>query len=118
MCINHWAMAFCIVLLIITGFYIGRPLTITGGETWKKFFMANVRFVHILFGLILTSLFVWRLYLAFFSRFHADWKDFFAWLDFKNAYKQIKFYTLISTQLPEKTGLYGKLYYFLHSLSY
>ena len=107
--INHWAMAVSILLLIITGFYIGRPFTIGAGETWQKFFTANVRLVHLVFGLILTVLFIWRIYLAFFSRFHADWKDFFAWLDVKNVIKQIKFYTLISTDRPEHTGLYGTL---------
>ncbi|MGA1875243.1 MAG: Ni/Fe-hydrogenase, b-type cytochrome subunit [bacterium] len=109
MCINHWAMALCIVILIITGFYIGRPFTVAAGETWKKFLMAEIRFVHLLFGLILTALMTWRIYLAFFSRFHADWKDFFAWLDLKNVFRQIRFYTLISTELPEHTGLYGTL---------
>ena len=107
--INHWSMAISILLLIITGFYIGRPFTIGAGETWQKFFTGKVRLVHLLFGLILTVLFIWRIYLAFFSRFHADWKDFFAWLDFKNVIKQIKFYMLISTEMPEHTGLYGTL---------
>ncbi|MEW6378052.1 MAG: Ni/Fe-hydrogenase, b-type cytochrome subunit [bacterium] len=109
MCINHWAMAVCIVILVISGLYIGRPLTIAAGETWQKFSMAQVRFVHLLFGFILTALLVWRAYLAFFSRFHADWKDFFAWLDLQNVYKQVKFYTLITTEMPEHTGLYGTL---------
>jgi len=109
MCINHWAMAVCIVILIISGLYIGRPLTIGAGETWQKFSMARVRFIHLLFGFILTALFVWRIYLAFFSRFHADWKDFFAWLDLKSVYHQVKFYMLITTQMPEHTGLYGTL---------
>ena len=89
MCINHWAMAIAIVILIITGFYIAEPFTVATGETWHKFLMGNIRFVHLVFGLILTVLLIWRVYLAFFSRFHADWKDFFAWLDLKNVYKQI-----------------------------
>ncbi|MEW5802697.1 MAG: Ni/Fe-hydrogenase, b-type cytochrome subunit [bacterium] len=109
MCINHWAMAVCIVILIVSGLYIGKPFTVAAGETWQKFSMADVRFVHLLFGFILTAILAWRAYLAFFSRFHADWKDFFAWLDFKNLYKQIKFYTLIDIELPEHTGLYGTL---------
>jgi Ni/Fe-hydrogenase 1 B-type cytochrome subunit len=106
--INHWAMAACIVILIISGFYIGRPLTIVSGETWQKFFMVKVGFIHLLFGFILTALFVWRAYLSFFSRFHADWKDFFAWLDFKSLNKQVRFYTLLSNDPPpEHAGLYG-----------
>jgi Ni/Fe-hydrogenase 1 B-type cytochrome subunit len=120
MCINHWAMAVAIVVLILTGFYIAEPFTAATGETWHKYLMANMRFVHLVFGFILTSLFVWRIYLAFFSCFHADWKDFFAWLNFKNTFHAIKFYTLITTDPPEHTGLYGSLqsaaYLFLLSM--
>ncbi|MGA1825199.1 MAG: Ni/Fe-hydrogenase, b-type cytochrome subunit [bacterium] len=109
MCINHWAMAISIVMLIITGFYIGRPFTVAAGETGEKFLMANMRFIHILFGLLLVTIFIWRVYLAFFSRFHADWKDFFAWLDVENLFQNIKFYALISNTPPEHTALYGTL---------
>ena len=76
--INHWAMALSIFVLIVTGFYIADPCTIYQGETVDKFFVGNMRYVHILFGIFLMFIFIWRLYLAFFSRFHADWKDFFA----------------------------------------
>ncbi|MEW5802698.1 MAG: Ni/Fe-hydrogenase, b-type cytochrome subunit [bacterium] len=107
--INHWTMAASIVILVISGLYIARPLTILGaGETWQKFSIAKVRFIHLLFGFILTSLLAWRAYLAFFSRSSADWKDFFAWLDFKSLVKQVKFYMLLSDEPPpEHSGLYG-----------
>ena len=107
--INHWAMALVIVVLIATGFYIAEPLTITRGETVDKFFMGNVRFVHNLCGIFLVFLFLWRVYLAFFSRFHADWKDFFAWTDIKTTVDQIKFYLLINKEPPAHTCLYGPL---------
>jgi len=107
--INHWAMAFSIFVLIATGFYIADPFTIASGETVDKFFMGNVRFVHILFGVFLVFIFIWRIYLAFFSTFHADWKDFFAWAKLGNFWKQIKFYLLISKEPPEHTHLYGPL---------
>ncbi len=81
--INHWAVAVSIFVLIVTGFYIADPFTISKGETVYKFFMGNVRFVHILFGVFLIFLSLWRLYLAFFSSFHADWRDFLAWTDMK-----------------------------------
>jgi Ni/Fe-hydrogenase 1 B-type cytochrome subunit len=70
--------------------------------------MGNVRFVHILFGTFLIFLSIWRLYLAFFSRFHADWRDFLAWTDMKALIEQIKFYLLIS-EYPEKKYLYGPM---------
>lgn len=106
---NHWLMAASIFILIATGFYIAAPFTVSGGETVGKFTTGNVRFWHILFGVILSFLFLWRLYLAFFSRFHADWKDFFAWTNWKNSVKQVRFYLLISKEPPEHTHLYGPL---------
>lgn len=106
--INHWCVAISIFVLIVTGFYIAEPFTISSGETVDKFFMGNVRYVHILFGTFLIFLSIWRLYLAFFSKFHADWKDFLAWTDVKALIQQIKFYMLISKH-PEKKYLYGPM---------
>ena len=106
--INHWAVAISIFMLIVTGFYIADPFTIYRGETVFKNFMGNVRFVHILFGAFLIFLAIWRLYMAFFSRFHADWRDFLAWTDLKAMVEQIKFYLLISHH-PEKKHLYGPM---------
>ena len=56
MCINHWSMAICIVILIITGFYIGVPFTIGAGETGQKFLVANVRLSHIFFGFLFGTI--------------------------------------------------------------
>ena len=89
--INHWGMVISIFTLIVTGFYIAGPFTVYEGETVKKFFMGDVRFIHILFGVFLSFIFIWRVYLAFFSKFHADWKDFFAFTDWPNTIKQLKF---------------------------
>ena len=107
--LNHWGMVLSVLLLIVTGFYIAAPFSILQGETINKFFMGNVRFVHTLFGLFLTFLFIWRVYLAFFSRFHADWKDFFAFTDWPNTIKQLKFYALISKEPAEHKYLYGPM---------
>lgn len=106
---NHWAMVGSIITLIVTGFYIALPFSIPAGETTWKFFMGNVRFVHILFGVFLVFIFVWRLYIMFFSRFHADWKDFFAWFDLRNLFQQLGFYALVTSRPPRHTRLYGPL---------
>ena len=107
--INHWGMVISIFILIATGFYIAGPFTIYEGETVKKFFMGDVRFVHILFGVFLSFIFIWRVYLAFFSKFHADWKDFFAFTDWPNTVKQLKFYALVSKEPAEHKYLYGPM---------
>jgi Ni/Fe-hydrogenase 1 B-type cytochrome subunit len=107
--INHWGMVISIFILIATGFYIAGPFTVYEGETVKKFFMGDVRFVHILFGVFLSFIFIWRVYLAFFSKFHADWKDFFAFTDWPNTIKQLKFYALVSKEPAEHKYLYGPM---------
>ena len=107
--INHWGMVISIYILIVTGFYIAGPFTVYEGETVKKFFMGDVRFVHILFGVFLSFIFIWRVYLAFFSKFHADWKDFFAFTDWPNTVKQLKFYALVSKEPAEHKYLYGPM---------
>lgn len=107
--INHWGMVISIFILIATGFYIAGPFTVSEGETVKKFFMGDVRFVHILFGVFLSFIFIWRVYLAFFSKFHADWKDFFAFTDWPNTVKQLKFYALVSKEPAEHKYLYGPM---------
>ncbi len=107
--INHWAMVVSIFVLIFTGFYTALPFTVAPGETTSKFLMGDMRFFHILFGVFLVYIFIWRIYLMFFSRFHADWKDFFAWFDLKNFFQQIKFYTLTSSRPPVYKYYYGPL---------
>lgn len=107
--INHWAMALTIFVLIGTGFLISYPITVQGGETWQKFSVGYIRFVHILFGVFLALLFVWRVYLAFFSTFKADWKDLLAFTNIPNTIQQIKFYLLIEKKGPPHTGLYGPM---------
>lgn len=107
--VNHWLMVVSIIILTVTGFYIADPYTVSSGETIDKFLMGHMRFVHLLAGFVLTFVFFWRIYLAFFSRFHADWKDFLAWTDFENLWTQLKFYLFISQKKPEHKYLYGPL---------
>lgn len=129
--VNHWLMVITILGLIVTGFYIARPfsnlspettditfhslippvLTVepVKAETFNKFFMGYARYIHLMCGMILTFVFIWRIYLMFFSRFHADWKDFLAWTDTENFWTQIKFYLLISEKRPKHNYLYGPL---------
>ena len=107
--VHHWLMALSIAILIATGWYIADPFTDSAGETVHKFLMGEMRYYHILFGVILTFLFFWRMYMGFFTRFHAEWKNFLAVADWKNLIKQVKFYLLVSKERPEHVYLYGPL---------
>lgn len=107
--VNHWLMVISIIILTLTGFYIADPYTVSPGETIDKFLMGDMRFVHLLAGFVLAFVFFWRIYLAFFSHFHADWKDFLAWTDLRNLWTQLKFYLFVSQKKPEHRYLNGPL---------
>jgi Ni/Fe-hydrogenase 1 B-type cytochrome subunit len=71
--VEHWTRVLAVAMLVLTGFYIHWPFVAGGPDSYL---MANMRFLHFVFAYVLIlGLFV-RLYLAVFSRFVADWRDF------------------------------------------
>jgi Ni/Fe-hydrogenase 1 B-type cytochrome subunit len=71
----HGVAAACIVVLLITGFYIGRPYFMTSGEASSHFLMGRVRFIHFTTAAVLVMTGIVRLYWLFagnrFERFPA-----------------------------------------------
>jgi Ni/Fe-hydrogenase 1 B-type cytochrome subunit len=58
----HWVAALCLVTLIVTGFYIGRPYFMTSGEASSHFLMGRVRFIHFLAAAVLVMTGIVRAY--------------------------------------------------------
>jgi len=73
--IDHWVRVLALVVLVFTGFYIHWPF-LPGGEPGGFAVMAWMRFAHFTAAYIFILGLVVRLYLAFNSRFDADWRDF------------------------------------------
>jgi Ni/Fe-hydrogenase 1 B-type cytochrome subunit len=71
----HWIAAACIVVLVVTGFYIGRPYFMTSGEASAHFLMGRVRFIHFTAAAVLVMTGIVRVYWLFagnrFERFPA-----------------------------------------------
>ncbi len=63
----HWVMAACMVVLGVTGYLIGSPISSSGGEASSHFFFGYVRFAHFTAGLIFAVVFAWRVIWAFFG---------------------------------------------------
>ena len=59
----HWVMAGCMVVLAITGYFIGTPPPSIGGEASEHFMLGYVRFTHFaaayLFAVTLVLRIVW-----------------------------------------------------------
>ena len=61
----HWTAAACIVVLVVTGFYIGRPYFITSGEASSHFLMGRIRFIHFTAAAVLVMTGIVRFYWLF-----------------------------------------------------
>lgn len=67
----HWINALSIVVLAITGYFIGSPLPTMPGEASDHFLMGYIRFAHFTAGYILAVGLVGRIYWAFVGNHHA-----------------------------------------------
>jgi Ni/Fe-hydrogenase b-type cytochrome subunit len=73
----HWLAAGSIVVLIATGFYIGRPYFMTGGEASEHFLMGRVRFAHFAAAAVLVGTAVVRVYWLFAGNRYERWPALF-----------------------------------------
>ncbi len=101
----HWAAALSIVVLVVTGFYIGKPYFITHGEASAHFLMGWMRFLHFAAAGVFVATAIVRVYWLFAGNQFERWKALFPVRkqDWINLAKQVKFYLMIQ---PEKAPHY------------
>jgi len=61
----HWVMAACMMVLFVTGYFIGSPPPAFAGEASSHFFFGYIRFAHFAAGLTFAVVFAWRVVWAF-----------------------------------------------------
>ncbi len=101
----HWTAAICLVVLTVTGLYIGKPYFMTGGEASAHFLMGRVRFVHFVAAALLVMTAIVRTYWLFMGNRYERLPALFPVRprDWKNLVQMVKFYLMIR---PEKAPLY------------
>ncbi|MDF1588371.1 MAG: Ni/Fe-hydrogenase, b-type cytochrome subunit [Gammaproteobacteria bacterium] len=67
----HWINALAIIILAVTGYFIGSPLPTMSGEASDHYLMGYIRFSHFSAGYIVLIGFIFRLYWAFVGNKHA-----------------------------------------------
>ncbi len=67
----HWINAAAILVLALTGYFIGKPLPTMPGEASANFLMGYIRFAHFTAGYVLTIGFLFRFYWSFVGNHHA-----------------------------------------------
>lgn len=80
----HWVNALAIVVLAVTGYFIGQPLPTVSGEASSRYVMGYIRFAHFAAGYVLAVGLLGRLYWAFVGNHHA--RELFTLPVFSGAY--------------------------------
>lgn len=93
----HWAAALSLLVLVVTGFYIGKPYFMTSGEASSHFLMGWMRFLHFAAAGVLVATAIIRLYWMLAGNKFERWRALFPIKrqDWVNLWKQVKFYLLI-----------------------
>ncbi len=67
----HWVNAAAILVLMVTGYFIGSPLPSVTGEASDHFLLGYIRFTHFAAGQVLAVFFLTRIVWAFFGNHHS-----------------------------------------------
>ncbi|ASW04020.1 MULTISPECIES: Ni/Fe-hydrogenase, b-type cytochrome subunit [Paraburkholderia] len=103
----HWINAAAIVVLAVTGYFIGSPIATRPGEASANFMMGYIRFAHFSAAYIFTIGMLGRVYWAFVGNKHA--RELFHVPIFTRAYwsdlaSMLRWYGFISKRPNRYTG--------------
>ncbi len=73
----HWVAAICVVVLVVTGLYIGRPYFMTSPGEQSPFIMGWMRFGHFAAAAVLVATGIVRVYWLIAGNKYESWKALF-----------------------------------------
>ena len=103
--LNHWTNVFCIVVLSVTGFFIGTPFSI--GQSASDFSMGWIRFIHFTAAYLFTVSVMSRVIWAFIGNKYSGWREFFPLATAEGREKSVKmlrYYLFMDKEVPETIG--------------
>lgn len=103
--VTHWVNALCIVILSVTGIYIGTAKTLA--LTPSQFIMGWIRFIHFVAAYAFAISVLSRIYWAFVGNNYASWREFFPILTRNGRQGMLdtfKYYSFISKKAPLTVG--------------
>jgi Ni/Fe-hydrogenase 1 B-type cytochrome subunit len=117
--LQHWVRVLAITVLIISGFYLAYPMLsqVTTNEP-TNFMYALIRSWHIIFGFVLISAFIVKIYIFFFGKLEVRERESFRDVFSLNAWiRQIGYYLLLCKR-PKLRGAYNPLQFAAYFLFY
>lgn len=95
--VTHWFAAGAIVLLAVTGYYIGQPYLMTSGEPASHFLMGWMRFLHFTGAAVLVAAAILRIYWLFTGHRYESWRALFPFhkKDWVNMARMVRAYAAV-----------------------
>jgi Ni/Fe-hydrogenase 1 B-type cytochrome subunit len=104
----HWLNMLCIIVLGVTGYYIGHPFVPNmPGEAVDQFFMGYMRFAHFAAGYVFAILFLGRIYWAIVGNRYAReliMPPLFSKAAWADVWLRIKYYLFLVRDVPPTAG--------------
>ena len=103
--VTHWVNMLSIVLLAVSGIFIGSPKTI--GLSGSDYAMGWVRFIHFTAAYALTVSVAARIYWMFRGNRHARWREFVPVISRegrRRLWETLKYYTFLNKKAPHEVG--------------
>lgn len=102
--IVHWTIFFSVVVLSVTGFYIGTPFVSVGAD--PRFVMGWARELHVLAAAVFIAAIVARVIWAFSGNRWANWRQFVPVeaRRRRNAWEGLKYYLFVRREPPPSVG--------------
>ncbi|HBG04474.1 MAG TPA: Ni/Fe-hydrogenase, b-type cytochrome subunit, partial [Geobacter sp.] len=103
--VSHWVNFLAIIVLSVTGIYIGAPKTLALQPA--QYVMGWTRFVHFVAGYVFTVSFLARLYWMFAGNRYARWPEFVPFINQagrRNMWQTLRYYIFIDKSIPHPAG--------------
>lgn len=103
----HWTAVIALLVLVVTGLYIGKPYFMTSGEASSHFLMGWVRFSHFLAAAVLVMTAIVRVYWLFMGNRYERLAALFPVRkrDWSNLVQMVRFYLMVKPeQAPKYLG--------------
>ena len=104
----HWVNAAAILVLIVTGYFIGSPLpSMQIGEATEQFVFGYIRFAHFAAGWVLAIGFLGRIYWAFFGNHHSRqlfYVPFWSGTFWREVWFEIRWYLFLAKEPKKYVG--------------
>jgi Ni/Fe-hydrogenase 1 B-type cytochrome subunit len=104
----HWVNAAAILVLIVTGYFIGSPLpSMQIGEATDQFVFGYIRFAHFAAGWVLAVGFLGRIYWAFFGNHHSRqlfYVPFWSGTFWREVWFEIRWYLFLAKEPKKYVG--------------